>query len=81
MAKPSPNHAGDELLVALGIAIKKARQAASISQELLAVDSGLDRSYLGGVERGEHNLSLMSFKKICTALELKPSELLKRSKY
>jgi transcriptional regulator with XRE-family HTH domain len=81
MAKPSPNHAGDELLVALGIAIKKARQAAGISQEALAVDSDLDRSYIGGVERGEHNISLMSLKKISTALEIKPSELFRQSKH
>lgn len=80
MAKPSPNHAGDELLVALGIAIKKARQVAGISQEELAVDFDLDRSYIGGVERGEHNLSLMSLKKICSALEIAPSELLRQSK-
>jgi transcriptional regulator with XRE-family HTH domain len=57
MAKPSPIHAGGELLVALGIANKKARQAAGISQEALAVNSGLDRSYIDGIECGEHNLS------------------------
>ena len=80
MAKPSPNHAGDEFLVALGIAIKKVRQRAKISQESLAVDAEIDRSYLGGVERGEHNLSLMTLKKIALALKLKPSELLSLSK-
>ena len=53
MAKPSPNHAGDEMLVALGRAIKLSRSETGISQESLAVDANLDRSYLGGIERSQ----------------------------
>ncbi len=47
-----------------------------ISQEALAVDAGLDRSYMGGVERGEHNLSVINVHKIAQALEMTPSSLL-----
>lgn len=52
MAKPSPKHAGEQVLVDLGVAIRAARLGMALSQEALAVDAGLDRSYMGGVERG-----------------------------
>lgn len=35
---------------------------------------GIDRSYMGGIERGEHNLALMNILKIIAALEMQPSE-------
>lgn len=76
MAKPSPKYAGNTELVSLGEAIRAARIAAELSQEALAVDAELDRSYMGGVERGEHNLTLMNLCKISKALNIKPSELL-----
>jgi ribosome-binding protein aMBF1 (putative translation factor) len=81
MAKPSPKHAGEQVLVDLGVAIRAARLGMGLSQEALAVDAGLDRSYMGGIERGEHNLTAMNLVKISTALQLKPSELLKTSGY
>jgi ribosome-binding protein aMBF1 (putative translation factor) len=76
MAKPSPKHAGDKALVALGDAIRLARAQAGISQEELAVTAEADRSYMGGIERGEHNLTFMNLKRIAEALDLKPSALL-----
>jgi transcriptional regulator with XRE-family HTH domain len=76
MAKPSPQFAGDPVLVALGEAIRRARTGAGLSQEALAVDADLDRSYMGGIERGEHNLTAMNIVKIADALKLKPSTLL-----
>ena len=60
MAKPSPNHSGDKVLVALGAAIRQARTEMGVSQEALAVDADLDRSYVGGIERGEHNLTIIN---------------------
>lgn len=47
-----------------------ARRAANsaLSQERLAHESGLDRSYVGRVERGEHNLTFVSLVKIARAL-------------
>ena len=76
MAKPSPQFAGDPALVALGEAIRPARTGAGLSQEALAVDADLDRSYVGGIERGEHNLTVMNVVKIADALKLTPSTLL-----
>jgi transcriptional regulator with XRE-family HTH domain len=77
MAKPSPKHAGNEVLVDLGVAIRAARTELGLSQEVLAIDAELDRSYVGGIERGEHNLSFINLQKIAKALGTKPSILLK----
>ena len=76
MAKPSPKHSGNEVLVDLGVAIRAARTELGLSQEVLAVDAELDRSYVGGIERGEHNMTLLNLQKIAKALGTKPSKLL-----
>ncbi len=81
MAKPSPKHAGEQVLVDLGMAIRRARLGMGLSQEALAVDAGIDRSYMGGIERGEHNITAINLVKIAAALQLKPSELFKASGY
>jgi transcriptional regulator with XRE-family HTH domain len=81
MAKPSPNHSGDPMLVAIGKAIRVARKDQGISQEALALATELDRSYIGGIERGEHNLGLISLKKVCHELGLDLSALLKMAGY
>lgn len=39
----------------VGVNVRRIRVAQGVSQERLAFDSGVDRSYLGGVERGEEN--------------------------
>lgn len=59
-----------------GSRVRTLRKAAGLSQEKLAELSGLDRSYLGGIERGEHNLALINIIKLATALNLPPSALL-----
>lgn len=81
MAKPSPSHAGNPALIALGEAIRFVRVQSGISQEALALSAGLDRSYMGGIERGEHNVAVINLVKIAAALDVKPSELLERSGY
>ena len=49
MAKPSPLHSGHPALVALGLAIREMRSEQGLSQEGLAHEIGLDRSYIGGI--------------------------------
>ena len=78
MAKPSPQHAGHPVLIALGNAIRRTRLEQGISQEGLALGAELDRSYVGGIERGEHNLTVINLVKLADALGLTTAELLKR---
>lgn len=60
----------------LGVAIRKARTELRISQEGLAFECGLHRTYVGAVERGERNISLDNIVKIAKALGRLPSTLL-----
>lgn len=46
------------------------------SQERLALESGLARSYLGGVERGQRNVALLNIVRLARALGKLPSDLL-----
>jgi transcriptional regulator with XRE-family HTH domain len=69
------------MLIALGDAIRAVRKAKGMSQEALALSTELDRSYVGGIERGEHNLGMISLHKISSALEVKISELIRKSGY
>jgi len=58
------------ILKKFGLTVKRHRKQRGISQEQLAHLSGLDRSYVGGVERGERNISLLNILKISKALEV-----------
>lgn len=60
-----------------GEALRKLRVEAGLSQEQLAEQAQIDRSYLGAIERGEHNVALLNIIKIANALNLAPDELLK----
>lgn len=62
--------------MALGGAIRTARLERGLSQEALAHEVGLDRSYVGGIERGEHNLTIVNLLRIAECLGLKCSDLL-----
>ncbi len=70
MPSASPRHAQDPSLVALGAAIRRARTALGISQEELAFQSGLDRSYMSSVERGMQNPGLLLVLQIAATLGL-----------
>ena len=61
--------------VAFEDAIRELRAERGISQEALALKCGLDRSYMGGIERGECNPSLTNVIKIARTLEVRPSAI------
>lgn len=63
-------------LVLFGRRLVELRQAIGWSQERLAHESGLARSYLGGVERGRRNLALLNIYKLAHTLGVEPYELL-----
>ncbi len=79
MAKPSNTHAGSKILIAFGLAIRQSRAEMGLSQEALAVDANMDRSYVGGIERGEHNITVMNVVKLADALNTKPSLLFEKA--
>lgn len=79
MAKKSPSFSGNPALVRLGAAIRTVRKAKGLSQEALAELADIDRSYMGGIERGEHNLAIMNLLKIADALEIVASYLLEQA--
>ena len=60
----------DDVLIRLGRRIRKLREQAGISQENLGFLSGLHRTYVGAIERGERNPSVLSLKKIADALKV-----------
>jgi transcriptional regulator with XRE-family HTH domain len=62
--------------VLFGQRLIEARKAKSWSQERLALESGLARSYLGGVERGQRNIALLNIYRLAEALDVTPSFLL-----
>jgi len=62
-----------------GDALRQERLGQGISQENLALRADLNRTYMGGVERGEENISLLSMLKIADVLDCKPSDLLRRA--
>lgn len=59
----------DPYLDILGQRIRSRRSELGLSQEGLANEAGLDRSYVGRVERGEHNLTFVALVKLCRAMK------------
>ncbi len=59
----------------VGRNIREARKAKGLSQESLALEAGLDRSYVGGVERGERNIAVLNLARIAKALGIPVSSL------
>ena len=55
------------------------RRAKGVSQERLALESGLARSYLSGIERGLRNVSLVNICVLAGSLQLPPARLLEFS--
>lgn len=66
----------DGYLVRLGAAVRARRLALALSQEALADLSGVDRSHMGKIERGERNVTFLNIVRIATAMDCKPSDLL-----
>ena len=66
-----------DVLISFGNKVRELRTNQKISQESLAVKSGLHRNYIGMVERGERNPSLINIDKLAKALNVSLCELLK----
>ncbi len=66
--------------MALGAAIRFYRSEAGLSQEALALEAEIDRSYLGGIERGEHNVAVMNLVKLAGALGVTLGKLVQQAR-
>lgn len=66
-----------EELIILGAIIRAKRESMSLTQVELAEKAGLDRNYIGMVERGERNPSYLSLQKIANGLGIPVNELIR----
>jgi transcriptional regulator with XRE-family HTH domain len=60
----------------VGRNLRAYREARGLSQEAFADVLGVHRTYMGGIERGERNLTLRSVERIASRIELEPQSLL-----
>jgi transcriptional regulator with XRE-family HTH domain len=64
---------------AVGDALRRIRLKAGLSQEELARRAGVHRTYVGGVERGERNPTVVTLRKLADGLGVKPEEILREA--
>lgn len=62
----------------LGITLKALRAEKGVSQEKLALNTGIDRRYMSDIENGRRNVSLEILEKLAAFFEMKVSELIQR---
>jgi transcriptional regulator with XRE-family HTH domain len=65
-----------DILVRFGARVRELRLSKGYSQESFAAKCGLDRTYIGGIERGERNLALRNIESIANALDISLSDLM-----
>ena len=74
MSTAAPPKQKHPQLQRLGDAIRARRKALGYSQEAFADVVGLDRGYMGGIERGGHNVTLLNLLKIVSKLDMSHAE-------
>jgi transcriptional regulator with XRE-family HTH domain len=62
--------------ILFGRRVRELRLARQLSQEKLAELADLHRNYVGGVERGERNVSLVNIVKLAHGLDVRPTKLI-----
>jgi len=65
-----------DILERFGVRVRTLRKEYGWSQEDLAHECGLDRTYIGGIERGERNVALRNIERIAVALGLSVGQLM-----
>lgn len=66
----------DQDLVPLGEAVRRLRKARGLTQEDLSGLTELHRNHIGGIERGERNITIKTILALAQALEVRPADLL-----
>lgn len=72
---PMENSRESQIQKRFGEHLRDLRKQKGLSQEALALACDLDRTYVGGVERGERNISLLNIQKVADALGVSPKDL------
>jgi transcriptional regulator with XRE-family HTH domain len=67
-----------DLVKLLGENVRAARKTRGLSQETLAFDADMKRSYLSELERGKRNPSVRALGRLATALNVEPADLLRK---
>ena len=67
----------EDIRVRFGKALRQRRNKLGVSQEAFADMCELDRTYIGGIERGERNVALVNIEKLAKTLRISISELFK----
>jgi transcriptional regulator with XRE-family HTH domain len=62
-------------LIKIGKRIRELRKEKGFSQESFAYEVGLDRTYMGGIERGERNIAMLNIIRIAKSLKVEVGEL------
>ena len=62
--------------IAFGQRVRELRKERGVSQEALALQTGIARSYMGGIERGEKNPALDHIVRIAAGLGVQPADLM-----
>jgi transcriptional regulator with XRE-family HTH domain len=65
----------ENIRVRFGKALRQRRNKIGVSQEAFADMCELDRTYIGGIERGERNVALVNIEKLAKTLRISISEL------
>lgn len=65
-----------DIAARFGARVRELRTGMGLSQEAFANRCGLDRTYIGGIERGERNVAIRNIERIAKALDVSISELM-----
>jgi transcriptional regulator with XRE-family HTH domain len=68
----------DQLSTVFGQILREQRTALGLSQEALALDAGIDRTFVSQLERGIRQPTLMTVWKVADVLGIAPSELIRK---
>ena len=66
-----------DILLRFGARVRELRKGKGYSQETFAERCGLDRTYIGGIERGERNVALRNIETIAKALDITLCDLMR----
>jgi len=62
----------------VGANVRRARQKAGLTQEQVALQADIDLTYVGGIERGRRNPTVLVLVRLADALGIDPADLLRR---